>query len=171
MKTKGLSPSMLEVVILGNGITGFDAAFRSHDEGITPVMYEQSNFLGGNAASFRYSSGFLFDVSPHILFTKDPHIQGLFAENVDQKYVTVPIQSNNPPGGVFEPRHPAQLHLREMVEDVIVPVIADFVAERRAPNVSSRNTPIGCLRALAGPLRSFSPCNTHESTISPALIT
>jgi len=129
---------MPEVVILGSGMAGFGAAFRFYAEGFTPVMYEQNDFLGGNAASFRDSSGFLFDVGPHISFTKDPRIRDLFAESVDQKYGTVPIRLNNFWRG-FWPRHPVQLHLHGLPEDVVVQVIADFVAERQAPERVIKN--------------------------------
>jgi len=129
---------MPNIVILGSGMAGYGAAFRLHAEGITPVIYEQSDFHGGHAASFRSASGFLFDTGPHISFTKDPRIQDLFAESVDQKYETVQINLNNFWRG-FWPRHPVQIHLHGLPDDVIVKVIEDFVAERQAPDRAIKN--------------------------------
>ena len=86
---------MPNIVVLGSGMAGFGAAYRFHAEGITPVIYEENAYHGGHTASFRYDSGFLFDVGPHISFTKDPRIQDLFAESVDQQYETVQIILNN----------------------------------------------------------------------------
>jgi protoporphyrinogen oxidase len=126
------------IVVLGSGMGGFGAAYRLHAQGITPVMYDKNTYLGGHTASFRYDSGFLFDVGPHISFTKDPRIQDLFAESVNQQYETVQITLNNYWRGYW-PLHPVQLHLHGLPEDVIVKVITDFVEERQAPDRPVRN--------------------------------
>jgi protoporphyrinogen oxidase len=114
-------------------MAGFGAAYRLHAEGVTPVMYDKNAYHGGHTASFRYDTGFLFDVGPHISFTKDPRIQDLFAESVDQQYETIPINLNNYWRGYWPP-HPVQLHLHGLPEDVIIKVITDFVEERQAPD-------------------------------------
>ncbi len=129
---------MPNVVILGSGMAGFGAAYRLHAQGLTPVMYDKNAYHGGHTASFRSDSGFVFDVGPHISFTKDPRIQGLFADSVDQQYETVQINLNNYWRGHW-PRHPVQLHLHGLPEDVIVKVIADFVEQRQAPDRPVRN--------------------------------
>src|SRR5712692_6645524 len=130
--------SMPNVAILGSGMAGFGAAYRLHAQGLTPVMYDKNAYHGGHTASFRSDSGFLFDVGPHISFTKDSRIQGLFADSVDQQYETVQINLNNYWRGHW-PRHPVQLHLHGLPEDVIVKVIADFVEERQKPEQPVRN--------------------------------
>jgi protoporphyrinogen oxidase len=101
-------------------------------------MYDKNCYHGGHTASFRYDSGFLFDMGPHISFTKDPRIQQLFADSVDQQYETVQINLNNYWRG-FWPTHPVQLHLHGLPEDVIVKVIADFVEERQGPERAIKN--------------------------------
>jgi protoporphyrinogen oxidase len=121
------------IVVLGTGMAGFGAAYRLSAEGITPVMYDKNSYCGGHTASFRYETGFLFDVGPHISFTKDPRIQELFAESVDQKYETVQINLNNYWRGHW-PIHPVQLHLHGLPNDLVVKVITDFVEERSAPD-------------------------------------
>ena len=72
-------------------MAGFGAAHRLHQEGIAPVMYDKNAYYGGHTMSFRYESGFLFDVGPHISFTKDTRIQELFADSVGGRYETIPI--------------------------------------------------------------------------------
>jgi protoporphyrinogen oxidase len=117
---------------------GFGAAYRLNSEGITAVMYEKNAYHGGTTASFRYDPGFLFDIGPHISYTKDPRIQALFADSVDQQYETEQINVNNYWRGYW-PRHPVQVNLHGLPVDVIVKVIADFVQERQAPDRPVRN--------------------------------
>lgn len=123
---------MPNVVVLGSGMAGFGAAHRLHAEGMTPTMYDKNNYYGGHTASFRNELGFLFDVGPHISFTKDSRIQELFADSVDQQYETLPISLNNYWNG-FWPKHPVQLNLHGLPEDTVVKVISDFVEERQKP--------------------------------------
>jgi protoporphyrinogen oxidase len=113
-------------------MAGFGAAYRLHAEGITPMMYDKNGYRGGHTASFRSENGFMFDVGPHISFTKDPRIQELFAESVNQQYETVQINLNNFWRGSW-PLHPVQLHLHGLPDDTVVKVIADFVEERQRP--------------------------------------
>jgi protoporphyrinogen oxidase len=94
-------------------------------------MYDKNAYYGGHTASFQ-DGGFIFDQGPHISFTKDSRIQGLFAESVDQTYETMQLNANNYWRG-YRPQHPVQLHLHGLPEDVIVKVISDFVEERQAP--------------------------------------
>jgi protoporphyrinogen oxidase len=126
------------IIVLGTGMAGFGAAYRLHAEGIQPVMYDKNPYHGGHTASFRYETGFLFDVGPHISFTKDPRIQEIFADSVEQQYETVQINLNNYWRGHW-PLHPVQLHLHGLPEETIVKVISDFVEERGAPERAINN--------------------------------
>ena len=121
-----------DIVVLGTGMAGFGAAHRLHQEGIVPVMYDKNSYYGGHTMSFRYESGFLFDVGPHISFTKDTRIQELFAESVCGRYETLPISLNNYWEGYWPP-HPVQLHMHGLPEDVVIKVITDFLEVRSAP--------------------------------------
>ena len=129
---------MQNIVVLGSGMAGFGAAYRLHAEGIIPTMYDKNAYHGGHTASFRHSSGFLFDIGPHISFTKDTRIQELYAESVNQQYETVQININNYWRGHW-PQHPVQLHLHGLPEDVIIKVIGDFVEEHHAPERQVKN--------------------------------
>jgi protoporphyrinogen oxidase len=129
---------MPNIIVLGTGMAGFGAAYRLHSEGVTPVMYDKNGYHGGHTASFRDDSGFLFDIGPHISYTKDPRIQNLLADSVEQQYETLQIYLNNYWRGHW-PQHPVQLHLHGMPEDVIIKVIKDFVEERHAPERTVKN--------------------------------
>ena len=129
---------MSNIVILGSGMAGFGAAHQLHAEGFTPMMYDKNDYHGGHTASFRYDSGFLFDIGPHISYTKDPRIQALFADSVNQEYETLQIYINNYWRGHW-PQHPVQLHLHGLPDEVVIKVISDFVAEHHAPERTVNN--------------------------------
>ena len=129
---------MPNIVVLGSGMSGLGAAYRLHAEGITPVMYDKNAYHGGQTASFRYDSGFLFDIGPHVSYTKDPRIQDVLADSVDQQYEMGQINLNNYWRGYWL-KHPVQVHLHGLPENVIVKVITDFVEERQAPDRPVRN--------------------------------
>jgi len=113
-------------------MAGFGAAYKLHQEGITPTMYDKNGYHGGHTASFRDDTGFIFDLGPHISFTKDTRIQDLFADSVDQMYETMQVNLNNYWRGYW-PQHPVQQHLHGLPQDVIVKVINDFVEEQQRP--------------------------------------
>lgn len=104
----------------------------------SPSRTDKNSYHGGHTASFRYETGFLFDVGPHISFTKDPRIQELFADSVEQRYETVQINLNNYWKGYWPP-HPVQLHMHGLPDELIIKVIADFVAARKLPDESPKN--------------------------------
>jgi protoporphyrinogen oxidase len=109
-------------------MAGFGAASRLRDEGIRPIVFDKNPYYGGHTASFRDENGFLFDLGPHISFTKDPRIQELFARYVDQKYEAVQVKLDNYWRGL-RLTHPVQLHLNGLPKDLIVEIVADFVKE------------------------------------------
>jgi protoporphyrinogen oxidase len=124
---------LANIAILGSGMAGFGAASHIHAEtGVRPVVYEQDSYFGGHTASFRDEKGFLFDLGPHISFTKDPRIQDILARNVDDKYESVQIDLNNYWRGHWI-THPVQLHLNALPRDLIVEIIKDFVDEQHRP--------------------------------------
>jgi protoporphyrinogen oxidase len=129
---------MHNIVILGTGMAGFGAAHRLHAEGLTPVMYDKNAYYGGHTASFRYDTGFLYDLGPHISFTKDPRIQDLLADSVDQQYQALQVNLNNYWHGYW-PQHPVQLHLHGLPEEIVIKIIADFVEERQHPERPVKN--------------------------------
>lgn len=120
----------MDIVVLGSGMGGFGASHRLHEEGIRAAVYEQSSYFGGHTASFRNPQGFLFDLGPHISFTKDARIQALFARAVDDRYEAVQVDLSNYWQGVRIP-HPVQMHLHALPKELIVEIVADFVREQK----------------------------------------
>jgi protoporphyrinogen oxidase len=123
----------MNIVVLGTGMAGFGAALRLKAEGIRATLYDKAPYFGGHTASFRDAQGFLFDLGPHISFTKDARIQELFAQYVDQKYEAVQVKLDNYWRGL-RLTHPVQLHLNGLPRELIVDIIADFVGEHDAPD-------------------------------------
>ena len=123
---------MPNITVLGSGMAGYGAANVLHAEGVRPIIYEKSPYYGGHTASFRDQHGFLFDLGPHISFTKDPRIQNLLAEYVEQHYESVQINLNNYWRGL-RLTHPVQLHMHTLPRELIVEIISDFVKEQHAP--------------------------------------
>jgi protoporphyrinogen oxidase len=114
------------------------AANRLSAEGMRPVLYDKNSYYGGHTASFRHAGGFLFDIGPHISFTKNERIQALFAESVGGEFETIQIRLNNYWRGHW-PVHPVQLHLHGLPDDVVIKVIEDFVAASHQPEREIRN--------------------------------
>jgi protoporphyrinogen oxidase len=121
-----------DIVVVGSGMAGFGAASRLGREGIRPVVYDKESHYGGHTASFRESGGFLFDLGPHISFTKDTRIQDLLASHVDQEYEALQVKLDNYWRGL-RLTHPVQLHLNGLPHDLVVEIIADFVKVHDAP--------------------------------------
>jgi protoporphyrinogen oxidase len=121
--------SMKKVVVLGSGMGGLGAVHRLHSAGVTPALFDKNPFYGGHTVSFRNAAGFLFDVGPHISFTKDVRIQELLAANVHQEYESLQIYLNNYWQGRWL-THPVQLHLHGLPEQLIAEIVDDFVTEK-----------------------------------------
>jgi protoporphyrinogen oxidase len=111
-------------------MAGFGAASRLHAQGQRPIVYERSPYWGGHTASF-VDRGFLFDLGPHISFTKDERIQKRLATQVDDKYHAVQVKLDNYWKGL-KLTHPVQLHLHGLPHDLIIEIFTDFVKEHAA---------------------------------------
>ncbi len=85
---------MSAIAILGTGMAALGAAYRLRSESGT-VLYDENPYAGGHTATTRHPTGFLFDKGPHVSFTKDERIQGLFAESVKGEYEAVQYSLNN----------------------------------------------------------------------------
>src|ERR1700743_39442 len=128
----------MQIAVLGSGMAGYGAANRLQAEKLRPVVYDRNAYYGGHTASFRDPKGFLFDLGPHISFTKVPRMQELFASYVDEHYESVQINLNNYWHGRWI-THPVQLHLNAFPQDLIIEVMSDFVKAMHAPETAIHN--------------------------------
>jgi len=112
--------------ILGAGCAGFGAAHHLYEQGIEPVIYEARDNYGGHTSTFVYGDGFVFDEGPHISFTKNERIQKLFAESCGGDFQAFPANVNNYWKGHWI-KHPAQVNLAGLPQDLIVDCIKDFI--------------------------------------------
>lgn len=113
-------------------MAGFGAATRLSSLGHRPVVYDKNAWFGGHTASFRDAAGFLFDIGPHISFTKDERLQQFLAGNIEDDYEALQVVLNNYWKGYWL-THPVQLHMHGLPRDLIVEIVKDFVAEQHAP--------------------------------------
>ena len=118
------------IVVIGSGMAGFGAATWLAAENRRPVVYDQNSYYGGHTASFRDAQGFLFDLGPHISFTKDERVQKFLADNVHGEYEALQVNLNNYWQGRWI-THPVQMHLNALPADLIVEIVTDFVAEQQ----------------------------------------
>ena len=118
--------------ILGAGCAGLGAAHHLAENGVEPVVFEARDHFGGHTSTMVYDDGFVFDEGPHISFTKNKRIQKLFAESVEGDYEAFPSRVNNYWQGHWI-KHPAQINLAGLPQDLIVDCVADFVAAQQRP--------------------------------------
>ena len=114
-----------KIIILGAGMAGFGAAHHLRTHGIDSQVFDKNNYHGGNGASFN-TDGFIFDEGPHISFTKVERLQKLFAESIKNKYETFDVGVNNLWKGHWI-KHPAQVNLHGLPEDLVVTIIEEFI--------------------------------------------
>ncbi len=127
----GLCMENCGVAIIGSGMAGFGAANALHERGLRGTIYEARPTLGGHTSTHYYDDGYTFDEGPHISFTEIARLQDLFAESVGQKYETLPAYVNNYWQGHWI-KHPAQVNLHGLPEDLVIACIRDFITAQHA---------------------------------------
>jgi protoporphyrinogen oxidase len=126
------------IVVLGSGIAGLGATHRLQKDGIKPVVFEKNAYHGGQTASFWNDAGFLFDLGPHISFTKDERIQDILANYVNHEYESLQVKLRNYWNGIWL-THPVQLHMHGLPHDLIVEMVSEFVKEQHGPERKINN--------------------------------
>jgi protoporphyrinogen oxidase len=116
-------------VVLGSGMAGLGASHYLSEQGVTPYLYEARPTPGGHTSTHFYGDGFTFDEGPHISFTSDPRIQALFEHAVGGEFERLKAYVNNYWKGHWI-KHPAQVNLHGLPEDLIVRCITDMVDAR-----------------------------------------
>jgi protoporphyrinogen oxidase len=131
------------IAVLGTGMSALGAGYALESARVPFTCYDKNDFLGGHTRSFRYDNGFVLDEGGHISFTKHEHVKQVLAENVAGKFEERKLAIDNYWHGLRIP-HPVQTNLRGLPDDLIVKVIADFVAvatrKDEAPKTSKRQT-------------------------------
>lgn len=120
------------IVLLGSGMATLGAAYRLRAEGAPYVMFDKGDHPGGHTKTYAYDGGWVFDDGPHVSFTENERIQQILAEQVADDYHQVPTGVNNHWQGHWI-KHPAQINLYGLPEDLVVRCIEDYVAETTGP--------------------------------------
>lgn len=129
---KGRRMKDIGIRILGAGCAGMGASHQLNQDGVQPVIFEAHDHLGGHTSSFTYKDGFIFDEGPHISFTKNERIRNLFAESCGHDFQEFVSSVNNYWQGHWI-KHPAQVNLAGLPEDLVVKCIKEFVEASQAP--------------------------------------
>jgi protoporphyrinogen oxidase len=132
---------MERVAILGSGMAGWGAAYRLHQEGISSVTYDKNEYYGGHTASFKHSTGFIFDEGPHVSFTKHERLQKLFAKSVNQEYEIIHARPNNYWKKHWI-KHPAICNLHGLPTDLVVDCLRDYISAHHDQNNLTERKPI-----------------------------
>lgn len=123
---------MKTISILGSGMAGCGAAYRSHQAGVPTVMYDKHSHFGGHTASYTFPGGWIFDEGPHVSFTQEKRIQDLLATNIDGRFETLDTRVNNYWRGHWI-KHPAQCNLHGLPAELVSRVLLDFIEAQQKP--------------------------------------
>lgn len=130
---------MSEICVLGTGMAGYGAAYALREAGRHAVLFDKRGHYGGHTASYYYEGGrYTFDEGPHVSFTKDERVRRILRQAVDCKEEIFRTKVNNHWKGHWI-KHPAQTNLYGLPSDLVVRIIADFVAARQRPPAEIRN--------------------------------
>ncbi len=115
---------MAQVVIIGAGLAGLAAATRLKREGLTYLIFEKENRIGGLCRT-EQKNGFLFDYTGHLLHFRNDIFKSLifsFKEPVlERKKRNAWIFSQ----GIFT-RYPFQANLYGLPADVVIDCIYEY---------------------------------------------
>ncbi len=118
-----------KIAILGSGMAGLGAAHRLRAEGIDAVMFDKNSYAGGHTMSHR-RDGFIFDEGPHVSFTKNEKLRGIFSEAVGGNYRKIDAYVDNYWQGHWI-RHPVITNMHGLPADTVVACVRDFVESRK----------------------------------------
>lgn len=126
-----------KIAVIGSGLAGFGASHRLRAEGVEAVLYEKNEYHGGHAST-HHMDGFIFDEGPHVSFTNDEQVRGLFAESVQGRYEIVNAQISNFWQGYWI-KHPAITNMYGLPPDLKVSILRDFIERPSGSEDSIRN--------------------------------
>ena len=126
-----------EFLILGAGMAGLGAASWFREQGCNARILEKKAYPGGHTAT-HVRDGYVFDEGPHVSFTKQEKVRRLFADAVNNDYLSIDAKINNYWRGQYI-RHPVITNMHGMPHDVVVQCIRDYVEAGKNPNPRIEN--------------------------------
>ncbi|MCP4639003.1 MAG: NAD(P)-binding protein [bacterium] len=79
----------MQVAIIGAGIAGLTLADRLSAQGVSTVLIEREETVGGLARSFTYDNGVTFDIGPHRFHTDDTRVQEYVEEVLAEDVILI----------------------------------------------------------------------------------
>jgi len=73
-------------VIIGAGPAGLACGYEAVNQGLQPLILEQSTVVGGIARTVQFR-GYRFDLGPHRFFTKEPQIQQIWDDMLGSDFL------------------------------------------------------------------------------------
>ena len=113
------------VTILGSGMAGYGAWHRLSQAGLNPTVFDKNGYAGGHTATHR-TDDFIFDEGPHVSFTTNDRIRGIFSDAVAGQYQSIQAKISNYYLGHWI-RHPAITNLNGLPPELVARIISDFV--------------------------------------------
>ena len=124
---------MSDICVLGTGMAGYGAAYALKEAGRRAILFDKRAHYGGHTTSYFYEGGrYTFDEGPHVSFTKDERVKKILAQGVDGAEEKFATRVNNHWKGHWI-KHPAQTNLYGLPAELVVKIVADFVAAKQRP--------------------------------------
>jgi protoporphyrinogen oxidase len=128
---------MPRIVILGAGATGLGAAYRLQELGHQDWdIYEQHDYIGGLATSFRDDKGFTYDVGGHVLFSHYKYYDELIERLLGSNYTEIMRESWIWIMGRFVP-YPFQNNIKHLPREQVLECVLGLIEAQRDPRVSN----------------------------------
>ncbi|MCD6328115.1 FAD-dependent oxidoreductase [bacterium] len=129
-----------KIVIIGAGPTGIGAAYRLNELGHENwEIYEQNDYIGGLAASFRDNKGFVWDIGGHVLFSHYPYFDKYVDGILKNDYVSHLRRSFIRIQDTWVP-YPFQNNIRYLSNEVILECLVGLyeASRNRQPSANFR---------------------------------
>lgn len=127
---------MTRFVILGAGPTGLGAAYRLQELGHEDWdLYEQNDYIGGLAASFKDDKGFTYDVGGHVLFSHYPYYDRLVEKLLGDNFTEIMRESWIWMMDGFIP-YPFQNNIKYLPKEQVLECLLGLIDAQREPRGS-----------------------------------
>jgi len=124
------------IVILGAGPTGLGAAYRLQELGHDDWdLYEQNDYIGGLAASFKDDKGFTYDVGGHVLFSHYEYYDRLVEKLLGDNFTEIMRESWIWMMGGFIP-YPFQNNIKYLPREQVLECLLGLIEVQRQPRDS-----------------------------------